>query len=82
MPRTLLTAEQIRDEVSTRLATLPEVREDEATIVIPLAQWNEPDEFGCNWHMSFFGGDAMAYMPAIQRVVADAQAAYQLAPAP
>ena len=47
MPRKSLTARQIRDEVSTRLAALPEVREDEATIVVPLAQWNEPDEFGC-----------------------------------
>ncbi|MFZ5558489.1 MAG: hypothetical protein ACOZDY_17530 [Pseudomonadota bacterium] len=82
MPRKLLTADQIREEVSRRLAMLPEVREDQATIVVPLPQWNEPDERGCNWHMSVFGGDAVGYTRAIQRVVADVQALYQLAPGP
>jgi len=78
MPRKLSTAHEIQQEVFSRLHAIEEVIEDRATIVVPFPQWNEPDEHGCNWHMSMFGGDAASYIGAIQHVLAETRAEHQL----
>ena len=77
MPRIVRTAEEIQTIVEMRVDEIREVREDGDRIGIPVPQWHEPDEDGCNWSMNVLRNPG-AHLQAVLFVIAAAQTQFNL----
>ncbi len=52
MSKSLWTAEEIQEELTTQVNKIREIKEDGAEIQMPLPTWHAEDEFGVNWKIS------------------------------
>ncbi|QWD62826.1 hypothetical protein [Polynucleobacter sp. MWH-UH25E] len=68
MAKPTLAADQIQTELQQQVNNIQEIREDNATVIVPLPYWHEIDELGCNWNISSIRG-GNGYMGAIGRIV-------------
>ncbi|WP_019142785.1 hypothetical protein [Noviherbaspirillum massiliense] len=77
MYRKILSAEEIRQHVQQLVNAIPEVVQDNAVVNVPLPQWQEPDESGCNWNMKSFTG-VRDYDRDIRALLEQARESYNL----
>lgn len=68
MAKPTLAANQIQAELQQQVNNIQEIREDNATVIVPLPYLHERDELGCNWNISSIRG-GNGYMGAIGRIV-------------
>lgn len=68
MAKPILAADQIQAELQQQVNNIQEIREDNATVIVPLPYLHERDELGCNWNISTIRG-GNGYMGAIGRIV-------------
>ena len=68
MAKPILGADQIQAELQQQVSNIQEIREDNATVIVPLPYLHERDELGCNWNISTIRG-GNGYMGAIGRIV-------------
>lgn len=69
--------EEIRQHVQHLVNAIPELIEDNVMINVPLPQWHEPDENGCNWDMKSFAGNR-DYDHNIRALLEQARQSYHL----
>lgn len=77
MAREKLSAEEIQKIVQQQLDAVPEIREDNAAVKVPLPYRIDVGPDACNWNMSIFG-NASGYEKAIKVVVNWAQSQFNL----
>lgn len=70
MAKPTLAAAQIQAELQQQVNNIQEIREDNATAIVPLPYLHERDELGCNWNISSIRG-GNGYMGAIGRIVSN-----------
>lgn len=68
MAKPILAADQIQAELQQQVNNIQEIREDNATVIVPPPYLHERDELGCNWNISTIRG-GNGYMGAIGRIV-------------
>lgn len=77
MDRKIASPEEIRDHVQQLVNTIPELVMRDTMIHVPLPQWHEPDDDGCNWDMKSFGG-IRDYDHSIRTLIEQARQIYKL----
>lgn len=68
MAKPILAADQIQAELQHQVNNIQEIREDNASVIVPPPYLHERDEMGCNWNISSIRG-GNGYMGAIGRIV-------------
>jgi hypothetical protein len=68
MAKPILAADQIQAELQHQVNNIQEIREDNASVIVPPPYLHERDEMGCNWNISSIRG-GNGYMGAIGRII-------------
>lgn len=68
MTRKLLSSKEITEKVQSLVNQLEVVQEDNATVIVGSACWNELDANGSNWHISTVQ-NGTAYVDAITKII-------------
>ena len=78
MPKTIRTAEQIRDELQNRMATIAANEPGALRVRIPLPERHPPDASGRNWNMVPLNDLGAEYAHHLQKVIEDMRAEFVL----
>jgi DNA-binding transcriptional regulator PaaX len=71
MPKTVFSAEQIRDETQTRVAKISADMPEGLRVRIPLPERHPPDAAGRNWNMVPLNEKGTDFAHEIRRIIED-----------
>ncbi|MGT2477686.1 hypothetical protein [Paraburkholderia terrae] len=78
MPKTVCSAEQIRDETQRRVAIISAGILDALRVRIPLPKRHPPDAAGRNWNMVPLNEEGTDFADEIRRIVEDVRTEFVL----
>jgi hypothetical protein len=78
MPKTVQTAEQIRDELQKRLANIAADAPGVSRVRIPLPERHPPDASGRNWNIVPLNDPGADYVHHVQKVIEDMRTEFVL----
>ena len=78
MPKTVQTAEQIRDELQKRLANIAADAPGVSRVRIPLPERHPPDASGRNWNIVPLNDPGEDYVRHVQKVIEDMRTEFVL----
>jgi len=76
MPKELLTAAGIRDEINRRMSTSDELDGDCRGCSVPLPRQARPEDYGGNWHIDSASNCAGGCLTVLNDVVSHVRAKY------
>jgi len=78
MPKTVSSAEQIRDETQSRVAKISADMPEGLRVRIPLPERHPPDAAGRNWNMVPLNEEGTDFAHEIRRIVEDMRTEFVL----
>jgi hypothetical protein len=78
MPKTVQTAEQIRDELQKRMANIAADAPGVSRVRIPLPERHPPDASGRNWNIVPLNEPGADYVHHVQKVIEDMRTEFVL----
>jgi hypothetical protein len=78
MPKTVRTAEQIRDELQKRMPNIAADVPGVLRVRIPLPERHSPDASGRNWNMVPLNDPSADYVHHVQKVIDDTRTEFVL----
>lgn len=78
MPKTVCSAEQIRDETQNRVAKISAGMPEALRVRIPLPERHPPDAAGRNWNMVPLNEEGADFAGEIRRIVEDMRTEFVL----